>query len=42
MSSSGILSCVALERIDVSEARIASIMKVTFGELETTLALASS
>jgi hypothetical protein len=43
MSSSGMLSRVALVRTDVSEARITSSIMVTrIGELQTTLALTSS
>jgi hypothetical protein len=43
MTSSGMLRRVALARTDVSEGRIASIIRVTrIGELGTTLAVTSN
>jgi hypothetical protein len=43
MASSGMLRGVTLVRIDVSEERIASIIRVTIiGELGTTLAVSSN
>jgi hypothetical protein len=43
MSSSGMLRCAALVRIDVSEERSASIIRVTRnGKLETMLAVTSN
>jgi hypothetical protein len=42
MASSGILRRVALARIDVSEELTASFIRVTIGELGTTLAVTSN
>jgi hypothetical protein len=42
MASSGMLRRVALVRTDVSEERIASSIRMTMGELGTTLAVTSN